>query len=76
MSDHVPENDLRAREQALSFDDRSISNTPRARRVGPRARCSTHHNLVNNGLLVGECMKLQQEDKICIPVPFYHCFEW
>ena len=40
----------------------------------PKGALLTHHNLVNNGLLVGECMKLQQEDKICIPVPFYHCF--
>ena len=34
----------------------------------------THHNLLNNGFFIGEYMKFTELDKLCIPVPFYHCF--
>jgi fatty-acyl-CoA synthase len=34
----------------------------------------SHHNIVNNGLLVGAAMKLTHHDRLAIPVPFYHCF--
>jgi len=34
----------------------------------------SHHNIVNNGLLVGAAMKLTYHDRLAIPVPFYHCF--
>ncbi|MDA4696426.1 AMP-binding protein, partial [Enterobacter hormaechei] len=34
----------------------------------------THHNIVNNGFFIGEAMRLTEEDRLCIPVPFYHCF--
>ena len=34
----------------------------------------THSNILNNGFFVGERMKLTPEDKMCIPVPLYHCF--
>jgi fatty-acyl-CoA synthase len=34
----------------------------------------THHNLVNNGFNIGECMRFTEKDRLCIPVPFFHCF--
>ncbi len=34
----------------------------------------SHHNILNNGFFVGELCHYTEEDKICIPVPFYHCF--
>jgi fatty-acyl-CoA synthase len=34
----------------------------------------THYNIVNNGFNIGECMKLTEKDRLCIPVPFFHCF--
>src|SRR5437764_10790663 len=34
----------------------------------------THHNLVNNGFWIAERMRLVDGDRLCIPVPFYHCF--
>lgn len=40
----------------------------------PKGATLTHHNILNNGLLVAEAMKLTGEDKVCIPVPLYHCF--
>ncbi len=40
----------------------------------PKGATLTHFNLVNNGFFVGECMRLTHEDRLCIPVPLYHCF--
>jgi fatty-acyl-CoA synthase len=40
----------------------------------PKGAALTHFNIVNNGLFVGEAMRLTVDDRICIPVPMYHCF--
>ena len=40
----------------------------------PKGVCLTHHNIVNNSYFVGENMQFTHHDKLCIPVPFYHCF--
>jgi fatty-acyl-CoA synthase len=40
----------------------------------PKGATLTHFNLVNNGFFVGEGMKLTPADRVCIPVPLYHCF--
>lgn len=40
----------------------------------PKGVMLTHHNLVNNGRNIAECMNLTHEDRMCIPVPFFHCF--
>jgi fatty-acyl-CoA synthase len=40
----------------------------------PKGATLTHRNILNNGFFIGECMKLSPVDKLCIPVPLYHCF--
>jgi fatty-acyl-CoA synthase len=40
----------------------------------PKGVMLTHYNVVNNGYNIGECMKLTEKDRLCIPVPFFHCF--
>ncbi|MDO5103335.1 MAG: AMP-binding protein [Lautropia sp.] len=40
----------------------------------PKGATLTHRNILNNGFFVGECMKLTPADRLCIPVPLYHCF--
>lgn len=40
----------------------------------PKGVMLTHYNIVNNGKSIGDCMKFSHEDKLCIPVPFFHCF--
>ena len=40
----------------------------------PKGVMLTHYNIINNGKSIGECMNFSNEDKLCIPVPFFHCF--
>jgi fatty-acyl-CoA synthase len=40
----------------------------------PKGVMLTHYNIINNGFNIGECMKLTEKDRLCIPVPFFHCF--
>ena len=40
----------------------------------PKGVMLTHRNVVNNGKLIGDNMKLTEQDRVCIPVPFFHCF--
>jgi fatty-acyl-CoA synthase len=40
----------------------------------PKGATLSHHNILNNGYFVGELCGYTEEDRICIPVPFYHCF--
>jgi len=40
----------------------------------PKGVMLTHDNIVNNGFQIGECMRFTENDRLCIPVPFFHCF--
>ncbi|QXJ23258.1 AMP-binding protein [Actinomadura graeca] len=40
----------------------------------PKGATLSHHNILNNGFFVGELCGYDEEDRVCVPVPFYHCF--
>ncbi|MFW5751949.1 MAG: AMP-binding protein [bacterium] len=40
----------------------------------PKGATLTHYNILNNGFFIGERMHYSENDRVCIPVPFYHCF--
>ncbi|GAA1878104.1 AMP-binding protein [Actinomadura bangladeshensis] len=40
----------------------------------PKGATLSHHNILNNGYFVGELCGYDEEDRVCVPVPFYHCF--
>ena len=40
----------------------------------PKGATLTHHNIINNAYFIGRAMRLTELDRLCIPVPFYHCF--
>lgn len=70
----VGEMDLRAREAALQFDDPANIQYTSGTTGSPKGATLSHHNILNNGFFVGELLKYTADDRIAVPVPFYHCF--
>jgi acyl-CoA synthetase (AMP-forming)/AMP-acid ligase II len=65
---------LRTIEESLSFDDPINIQYTSGTTGSPKGATLTHHNILNNGFFIGETMRLTEKDRICIPVPLYHCF--
>ncbi|MEU4035000.1 AMP-binding protein [Streptomyces collinus] len=66
--------ELRAREASLSCDDPINIQYTSGTTGFPKGATLSHHNILNNGFFVGESVGYTERDRICIPVPFYHCF--
>ncbi len=58
----------------LQFDDIINIQFTSGTTGNPKGASLTHHNILNNGFFIGEAMRLSEHDKLCIPVPLYHCF--
>jgi fatty-acyl-CoA synthase len=58
----------------LSFDDPINIQYTSGTTGFPKGATLSHHNILNNGFFVGELCSYTEKDRICIPVPFYHCF--
>ncbi|MBI5016091.1 MAG: AMP-binding protein [Deltaproteobacteria bacterium] len=58
----------------LQFDDPVNIQFTSGTTGFPKGATLTHHNILNNGFFVGEAMNLTESDRLCIPVPLYHCF--
>jgi fatty-acyl-CoA synthase len=62
------------RGEALSFDDPINIQYTSGTTGFPKGVVLTHHSVLNNGYIIGEGMAFTEKDRLCIPVPFYHCF--
>jgi fatty-acyl-CoA synthase len=65
---------LAALADTLQFDDPINIQFTSGTTGSPKGACLTHHNVLNNGFFIGEAMQLTEHDRLCIPVPLYHCF--
>lgn len=70
----VPEAVLRAREATLEIPDAINIQYTSGTTGFPKGATLSHYNIVNNGLLIANALRLTSDDRLCIPVPFYHCF--
>ena len=70
----VTAQELHDLEASLQFDDPINIQYTSGTTGFPKGATLTHHNILNNGFFIGETLKYTENDRVCIPVPFYHCF--
>jgi fatty-acyl-CoA synthase len=66
--------DLRARQDATQFDDPINIQYTSGTTGFPKGATLSHHNILNNGYFTGLGCRYSEQDRVCIPVPYYHCF--
>lgn len=74
---HAEEKDitrLRHLQSTLQFDDPINIQFTSGTTGSPKGATLSHFNILNNAFFVGEAMKITERDRLCIPVPLYHCF--
>jgi fatty-acyl-CoA synthase len=70
----VPDADYRARQAELDAHDVVNMQYTSGTTGFPKGVMLTHHNVLNNGFWIGEHQRLSAADRVCIPVPLFHCF--
>jgi fatty-acyl-CoA synthase len=73
-AEHVAEEDLRARMAGLTNTEPINIQYTSGTTGFPKGATLSHRNILNNGFFVTELINLGPSDRLCIPVPFYHCF--
>ncbi|MFF3944708.1 AMP-binding protein [Streptomyces sp. NPDC001902] len=71
---HIPHEQLAERGAELSCDDPVNIQYTSGTTGFPKGATLSHHNILNNGYFVGEQVGYSEQDRVCLPVPFYHCF--
>jgi len=71
---NISDEQLTEIEANLQFDDPVNIQYTSGTTDFPKGATLSHHNILNNGFFIGERLKYSENDRVCIPVPFYHCF--
>jgi fatty-acyl-CoA synthase len=74
QADETPPDALETRQAELDFDDPINIQYTSGTTGFPKGATLSHHNILNNGYFVARGCGYTEEDRVCIPVPFYHCF--
>lgn len=70
----ITDDQLRERAAAVSPQDVVNMQYTSGTTGFPKGVMLTHYNIINNGKSIGDCMNFTEQDKLCIVVPFFHCF--
>jgi fatty-acyl-CoA synthase len=73
-TDATSPDELRERSAGLDFNDPINIQYTSGTTGFPKGATLSHHNILNNGYFVAEGLAITAEDRICVPVPYYHCF--
>src|SRR5436190_7806765 len=74
MGESVSDQDLSQKQREQEFDDPINIQYTSGTTGFPKGATLSHHNILNNGYFVARLQNLTHEDRLCIPVPLYHCF--
>jgi fatty-acyl-CoA synthase len=72
--EHISDEELRARSASLQPEDAINIQYTSGTTGFPKGATLSHRSILNNARLVGDACAYAQDDRVCIPVPFYHCF--
>ena len=70
----ISNDELNAVEQTIQFDEPINIQYTSGTTGFPKGVTLSHHNILNNGYFIGKRLNYSEQDRVCIPVPFYHCF--
>jgi fatty-acyl-CoA synthase len=73
-SEEISESELKQRQSDQNFDEPINIQYTSGTTGFPKGATLSHHSILNNGFFIGEKMRFTEQDRLCIPVPFYHCF--
>ena len=73
-SERVSDEELAERERWLQFDDAINIQFTSGTTGSPKGATLTHHNILNNANVILDALGCDEHDRVCVPVPFYHCF--
>lgn len=74
LGESVSDEELNARQRSLDPDDVINMQYTSGTTGFPKGVMLTHYNIINNGIAIADCMNFTEKDRLCIPVPFFHCF--